>query len=91
MDFRTAIMALKKGDKIRRTGWQTSYYLVLVRLNAQGPITKADDYVEATLGITQPMVTTRIDCYTGDEVLQESWIATAEDIAGEWQMWPQTH
>jgi len=91
MDFREAIMALKQGEQIRRVNWQVSYYLVLVRLSENGPITKLDDYVESTLGVIQQTLTTRIDWYDGNQLLQQSWMATPEDIGGEWQLLPQIH
>jgi len=91
MDFGAALIELKKGKKVARTGWngKDSFIVLMSELNLSsfnttGTNRKVNDRTAKWIGEDTPLESLAyIAMFTAEKKWQPGWVASQEDILSE--------
>jgi hypothetical protein len=83
MDFGDAIRALKRGERVARSGWNgKGMWLVYVPGTPQCNIKEGTPYHSAGR-LLQVDINPHVDMFTADGKMQPGWISSQEDMLAE--------
>lgn len=86
MDFGQAIVELKRGQKVARSGWNGKNMWIMLVPGAHGvSISPGTAYSKA--GLTKVNINSHIDMMTASGDMQPGWLASQQDILAEdWEV-----
>jgi hypothetical protein len=87
MNFGNAILALKSGKRVARSGWNGKGMFLILVPSTKPVITEGSPYFEMAQLRGKAVIAPHIDMYTAAGEMQPGWLASQADILSEdWEI-----